>query len=95
LNPEQEAIGEETSEVFTAGCPYCDETVQLVKSIAGGNWDVQVLEVRSDKAAQARAREYAGKRVPSVVDNGRLADCCRSGAADATALRSLGVGSPA
>ena len=82
-------------EVFTAGCPCCDEAVQLVKSIACENCDVQVLDMRTDKAVQARAREYGVKRVPAVVINGKLADCCRSGAVDAATLRNLGVGSPA
>lgn len=83
-----------TIEVFTAGCPCCDEAVQLVKSIACDNCDVQVIDMRSDKAVQARAKEYGVRRVPAVVINGQLADCCRSGAVDAAALRRLGVGSP-
>lgn len=82
-----------TIEVFTAGCPCCDEAVQLVRSIACESCDVQVLDMRSDKAAQARAREYGIRRVPAVVVNGKLADCCQSGAVDVGVLRSLGVGS--
>ena len=84
-----------TIEVFTAGCPCCDEAVQLVKSIACENCDVQVLDMRTDKAVQARAKGYGVKRVPAVVVNGQLADCCRSGAVDAATLRNFGVGSPA
>ncbi len=84
-----------TIEVFTAGCPCCDEAVRLVKSLACDGCDVQVLDMRSDKAAQARAKQYGVQRVPAIVVNGQLADCCRSGAVDAATLRSLGVGSPA
>ncbi len=84
-----------TIEVFTAGCPCCSEAVQLVKSIACENCDVQVLDMRTDKAVQARAKAYGVRRVPAVVVNGQLADCCRAGAVDAASLRSLGVGSPA
>jgi glutaredoxin len=84
-----------TIEVITAGCPCCDEAVRLVKSLACESCDVQVLDMRSDKAAQARAKEYGIKRVPAIVVNGRLADCCRAGAVDAATLRSLGVGTPA
>lgn len=69
--------------------------MQLVKSIACENCDVQVLDMRTDKAVQARAKEYGLKRVPAVVVNGKLADCCRSGAVNAATLRNLGVGSPA
>ena len=84
-----------TIEIFTAGCPYCDEAVQLVKDLTCESCDVQVLDMRSDKAVQARAKQYGVKRVPAIVVNGRLADCCQTGAVDAAALRALGVGSPA
>ena len=84
-----------TVEVFTAGCPCCDEAVQLVKGIACENCDVQVLDIRSDKVVQARAKELGIHRVPAVVVDGKLAHCCRSGAVDAATLRGLGVGSPA
>ncbi|MGH2399793.1 MAG: thioredoxin family protein [bacterium] len=84
-----------TIEVFTAGCPCCDEAVQLVKSLVCESCDLQVLDMRSDKAAQTRAKEYGIRRVPAIVVNGQLADCCRAGAVDAVILRSLGVGRPA
>ena len=84
-----------TVEVFTAGCPCCDEAGQLLNSIACENCDVQVLDMRGDKAVQARAKEHGVRRVPAVAVDGKLADCCRSGSVDAAALRNLGVGSPA
>lgn len=84
-----------TIEVFTAGCPCCDAAVQLVKSLACESCDVQVLDMQSDRAVQARAKQYGIQRVPAIVVNGKLADCCRAGAVDATVLRSLGIGSPA
>ena len=82
-----------TVEVFTAGCPVCDETVKLVKSLACPSCDVQVLNLQTDAGAQAKARTYGVKRVPAVVVNGQLAECCQGGV-DAGALRALGVGSP-
>ena len=84
-----------TIEVFTAGCPCCDEAVRVVKSLACESCDVQVLDMRSDKAAQERAKQYGIHRVPAVVVNGQLADCCSSGPVDEAVLRSLGVGSSA
>jgi glutaredoxin len=83
-----------TVEVFTAGCPACDDTVKLVESIACPSCDVQVLNLQTDAAAQAKARTYGVKRVPAVVVNGQLAECCQAGV-NANALRALGVGSPA
>ena len=83
----------EQIEVFAAGCPCCDEAVQLVQSIACESCDVQVLDMRSDPNAQRRAREYGIRRVPAVVVDGKLADCCNTGAVSAETLRNLGVGS--
>jgi len=81
-----------TIEIFTAGCPACEEAVKLVQSIICPSCDLQVLDMRNDKAAQERAKQYGVRRVPAVVVDGRLADCCQQGAVDASTLRSLGVG---
>ncbi len=84
-----------TIEVFSAGCALCDGTAKLVQSMACSSCAVQVLDVRADPAAQAKAKQYGVTRVPSVVVNGNLADCCRAGAVSAAALRAAGVGVPA
>jgi len=81
-----------TIEVFTAGCPCCDEAVQLVKANSCPSCDVQILDMRNDKAVQARAKQYGLKRVPAVVIDGKLADCCQTGGVDLATLRSLGLG---
>lgn len=83
-----------TIEVFSAGCPCCDEAIKLVKNLTCESCDVQVLDMLSDKVAQARAKQYGVQRVPAVVVNGQLAECCREGAVDEASLRRLGVGSP-
>ena len=80
-------------EVFSAGCPCCEEAIKLVQSITCENCDVQILDMRSNKAAQAKGREYGVKRVPAVAENGKLAECCQ-GAVSAETLREMGVGSP-
>ena len=84
-----------TIELFTAGCPCCDEAVRVVRSLICPSCDLQVLDLRSDPVALARARQYGVTRVPAVVVNGELADCCRLGAIDADRLRALGVGTAA
>jgi glutaredoxin len=81
-----------TVEVFTAGCPVCDDAVKTVQSLACPRCDVRVVDTRSDPAAQARARQYGINRVPAVVVDGRLAGCCQNGPVDAGTLRGLGVG---
>ena len=79
-------------EVFVAGCPCCDEAVNTVRSTTCENCDIQVLDMRSDVAAQAKAKSYGIHRVPAVVVDGKLVECCQSGPVDVTALRAAGVG---
>ena len=82
-----------TIEVFSAGCSCCEETVKLVQSLVCPSCDLRILDMLSDKAAQAKARQYGVKRVPAIVVDGKLADCCQQGPVDVNTLRSLGVGS--
>lgn len=84
-----------TIEVFTAGCPCCNEAVRVVQSIACSSCDIQILDMRSDSVAQAKAKQYGIQRVPAVVVDGQLAGCCSSGPVNADTLRKLGVGTPA
>lgn len=80
-------------EVFTAGCPCCDEAVTAVKAAACSGCNVQVRDMK-DPSVAADAKRYGIKRVPAVVIDGKLADCCASGGIDIDTLRSMGLGSP-
>lgn len=80
-------------EIFSAGCPCCEDAIELVRSITCDNCDVQILDM-GDGAVQVKAKEYGVKRVPAVAVNGKLAECCQ-GAVSAERLREMGVGSPA
>ncbi|MBA3601058.1 MAG: thioredoxin family protein [Acidobacteria bacterium] len=80
-------------EIFSAGCPACDETVQTVNDIACPSCEVQVLDMhREDVAAQAK--EYGIKSVPAVVIDGKLAGCCAGRGIDEATLKASGIGSP-
>lgn len=83
-----------TVEVFTAGCTCCDETLKMVQSLVCPNCELTVLDMRSDRQAQAKAKQYGVQRVPAVAVDGKLAGCCQAGV-QAEALRALGVGRPA
>lgn len=66
-------------EVFSAGCPLCDETLKLVRELACPNCEVQVYDLREGCATnecREKAKQYGIHRVPAVVVNGKLADCC-------------------
>jgi hypothetical protein len=79
-------------EIFSAGCPTCQETVDLVKKIACPSCDVSVLNMNDDGISQ-RAKALGIHRVPAVVIDGKLADCCTASAPDEQSLRAAGIGS--
>ena len=80
-------------EIFSAGCPACDEVVKLVNSIACPSCEVGILDMhKSDVASEAK--QYGVTSVPAVVVDGKLADCCARGAVEEGALRAAGVGAP-
>lgn len=88
-------MNKRTIEVFTAGCPFCDDAVRTVRDTACPSCEVVVHDLQEGCATDAcrdKAREYGIRAVPAVIVDGVLADCCRRGGVDAAALRTLGVG---
>ena len=81
-------------EIFSAGCPVCEDVVRVVKELSCDDCDVGVLEMHLI-SSQLKAREYGINRLPAVVVNGKVADCCQQSVVDIEVLRSLGVGLPA
>jgi glutaredoxin 3 len=77
-------------EVFTAGCPICAPTVQLVEELACPDCEVTVYDLREQGAE--KARHYGITTVPAVVVNGRLAACCDRSGPDREQLRAAGIG---
>ncbi len=80
-------------EVFSAGCPACEEIIALVNRIACPSCDVEVLDMH-DEAVAARARELGVTSVPAVAIEGRLAACCLRSGPDEATLREAGLGQP-
>jgi alkyl hydroperoxide reductase subunit AhpF len=80
-----------TIEVFTAGCALCEETVQVVRNLACPSCRVDVLDMKGE-SARKEAQQYGVMRVPAVVVNGTLADCCQLEPINIDSLRALGVG---
>jgi len=75
-------------EVFSAGCPACEETIELVNRIACPSCEVSVLDMKNAEVA-SRAQALGIRSVPAVVIDGTLADCC-----DETTLQAAGLGQP-
>ena len=80
-------------EVYSAGCPACQETVDFVNKIACLSCDVTVLDM-NDNIISQRAKSLGIHRVPAVVIDGKLADCCAVSAPDEQSLRAAGIGQP-
>ena len=80
-------------EIFSAGCPACEETINLVNRIACASCDVTVLDMK-DTAVAGRAKTLGVQRVPAVVIDGKLADCCTGQTISEAALRAEGIGQP-
>jgi hypothetical protein len=76
----------QTIEVFSAGCPLCHGVVEMVTRLAGSSQPVAVLDMHRGEVA-TRALQLGIQRVPSVVIDGRLAECCVSRGCDEATLR--------
>jgi glutaredoxin 3 len=81
-------------EVFTAGCPVCEEVVAALREAACPSCQIEVRPMAEPVHAEAAA-SYGIQRLPTVVVDGRIADCCRSGGVDLGRLEALGLGQPA
>jgi glutaredoxin len=62
-------------EVFSAGCSTCNETIDLVKRLAGSSHEVVIHDMQKSETA-AKAKNYGVRSVPAVVIDGKLASCC-------------------
>jgi len=80
-----------TIEVFSAGCPACEETVELVNRVACPSCGVTVFDM-NEPAVAKRAKGLGIRSVPAVVINGKLADCCAGRGPQEAVLRAAGIG---
>jgi len=93
LNHEdEEAMSKRTVEIFSAGCPACADTIELVNAVACPSCEVSILDMK-DSAVARRAKELGITRVPAVVVDGKLADCCTGTGPTEAGLRAAGVAS--
>jgi glutaredoxin 3 len=80
-------------EIFSAGCPACEETIQLVNRAACPSCNVTILDMRDSQVAN-RAKSIGIRSVPAVVIDGTLAECCTGRGPDEQTLRAAGLGQP-
>ena len=80
-------------EVFSAGCPECQDAIKTVQDIACPSCAVTVLDM-NDATVASRAKSLGIHSVPAVAIDGKLADCCTSRGPDEATLRAAGPGQP-
>jgi len=78
-------------EVFSAGCPVCVETIELVNRVACPSCEVDILDMNQAAVAR-RAKELGIRSVPAVVIDDKLADCCAGRGPQEAVLRAAGLG---
>ena len=82
-----------TVEVFTAGCPVCDEAVEMVEEAACPSCEVVVGDM-NDPDVAARARSLGVSSVPAVAIDRVLISCCADSGPDLDDLKAAGLGQP-
>ena len=80
-------------EIFSAGCPVCQDAIDLVSRLACTSCEVSVLDMNDEKVT-LRADKLGVKSVPAVAINGELAGCCAGRGIDENVLRASGIGQP-
>ena len=80
-------------EIFSAGCPVCRDTIELVNRLACASCEISVLDM-NDKQIAARALQLGIRSVPAVTINGKLAECCDGRGVNENTLRTAGIGQP-
>jgi hypothetical protein len=77
-----------TIEIFSAGCPFCTDVIDLVSNLASESVTVSVSNV-NDPAMKAKAKQLGVTRVPSVTVDGELLDCCSGKPVDIALIKTL------
>ena len=80
-------------EVFSAGCPVCEDVIAQVRKAVCASCEVSVLDMKTPTAAE-RARELGVRSLPAVAIDGKLASCCAGRGPDLAVLKAAGLGRP-
>ncbi len=78
-------------EVFSAGCPVCNDAVEMVKRTSCQDCEINVLDMNNPTVAK-RAKGLGIQSVPAIVIDGNLADCCSGRGPDEATLKAAGLG---
>src|SRR5262245_59525125 len=73
-------------EVFSAGCAFCHEVIDVVRREAGSSSQI-IVHNMTDARSLARAEQFGIRSVPAVVIDGKLASGCTGKGVDIQALK--------
>ena len=82
-------------EVFTSGCTVCEPVIEMVNKVACSSCEVIIYDLNKGcdtNVCRDKAREYGVTMVPAVAVNGKLLECCKTGAISEQSLRNAGIG---
>ncbi len=82
-------------EVFTAACPLCSPVVQLVKETAHDNCEIIIYNLTEKDKRELftkKINKYGLNKLPSVVVDGKLIDCCQNSEITKEDLMNAGIG---
>ena len=82
-------------EVFSAGCPACEPTVEMVRSMVCEHCDLTIYNVSQQTEVHDLITRYKISSLPAVVVDGRLLACCENREISRDELIRAGIGSPA
>lgn len=77
-------------EIFTADCPLCNETVQLVQELTCPSCEVSIYNLRESTSTE-KAQQYGVNAVPAIAINGTLV---LTGKPNREQLQAAGIGQP-
>ncbi len=77
-------------EIFTAGCPICEEAVTQLRDALCHDCDITVYDLNKGcetNECREKAKTYNIKSVPAVVIDGKPASCCSGKGIDIDAVK--------
>jgi glutaredoxin len=78
-------------EIFSAGCPVCKEATDMIKKNACTSCEVTILDMNDPKIADY-AKQIGIRTVPTILIDGKIADCCSGRGPDEATLKRAGLG---
>lgn len=80
-------------EIFSAGCPKCENVIREIRDVACPSCDIEVLDMMKPEVLK-RATALGVLSLPAVAIDGKLADCCAGRGVDIETLKAAGLGVP-